>query len=274
MRGFGLDRRQSEFALDDVRPLMLPNEETETTFVLHVPARELSDDAESPLDNGTNALTEGFEEAETYEEVPQYEGGNNSVLPSMLINVEGSPRTMNSTVQDLEAEPVSPQRSRGLRKKRLKLSKHGIQYPSLPPSVIKKLATSFAKTAGHHKTKLGGDTLDAIIQASDWFFEQISDDLYAYSRHAGRQTIDETDIVALMARYVRNPGLKQFTIIMTPYRQRQTSCTVTPFSLAQRYLPRELLQEMRISAPSNRVVKRRLRAIDEEPGDDSVYPKK
>lgn len=32
-------------------------------------------------------------------------------------------------------------------------------------------------------------------------------------------------------------------------RQRQVGATVTPFSLAQRYLPRELLQELRMPVP-------------------------
>ena len=33
------------------------------------------------------------------------------------------------------------------------------------------------------------------------------------------------------------------------YRQRQTSASTTPFALAQRHLPRELLQELRMPAP-------------------------
>jgi hypothetical protein len=34
------------------------------------------------------------------------------------------------------------------------------------------------------------------------------------------------------------------------YRQRQTSASTTPFSLAQRHLPRELLQELRMPVPA------------------------
>lgn len=34
-----------------------------------------------------------------------------------------------------------------------------------------------------------------------------------------------------------------------PKRQRQTNAQTTPFALAQRYLPRELLQELRMTPP-------------------------
>jgi hypothetical protein len=49
-------------------------------------------------------------------------------------------------------------------------------------------------------------------------------------------------------------------------RQRQTNATTTPFALAQRYLPRELLQELRMAQPSiSRLRKiRQLERLDEE----------
>ncbi|KAI1116595.1 centromere kinetochore component CENP-T-domain-containing protein [Nemania sp. NC0429] len=121
--------------------------------------------------------------------------------------------------------------SRGTkRKKGKKISRYGIEYPSLPINVVKRLATTCAKTAGS-KGKLSPDTLDAIMQATEWFFEQLGDDLSAYAKHAGRKTIDESDMIALMRR------------------QRQTSASTTPFALAQRHLPRELLQELRMPVP-------------------------
>ncbi|KAI0450321.1 centromere kinetochore component CENP-T-domain-containing protein [Xylaria acuta] len=120
---------------------------------------------------------------------------------------------------------------RGVRRKKGKrISRHGIEYPSLPPSVVKRLATTCAKTAGS-KGKISPDTLDVIMQATDWFFEQLGDDLSAYAKHAGRKTIDESDMITLMRR------------------QRQTNASTTPFALAQRYLPRELLQQLRMPVP-------------------------
>lgn len=85
-----------------------------------------------------------------------------------------------------------------LKKPGKKVSRHGIQYPSLPTSVVKRLAQRFAG-----KTKINPDTLSAIMQASDWFFEQLGDDLRAYAHHAkGRTTINESDMLTLMRRCV------------------------------------------------------------------------
>lgn len=82
-----------------------------------------------------------------------------------------------------------------VRKPGKKVSRHGIQYPSLPTSTVKRLAQRFAG-----KAKIGPDTLSAIMQASDWFFEQLGDDLEAYAHHANRETINESDMLTLMRR--------------------------------------------------------------------------
>ena len=82
-----------------------------------------------------------------------------------------------------------------------KVSRHGIEYPSLPAGVVKRLAQTFAKSGGS-KGKINADALKAIMQASDWFFEQLGDDLSAYAKHAHRKTIDESDMLTLMRRYV------------------------------------------------------------------------
>jgi histone H3/H4 len=91
--------------------------------------------------------------------------------------------------------------ARDVMKRTIRISKHGIEYPSLPPTLVKRLAQNFAKANGANG-KIAPDALKAIIQASDWFFEQLGDDLAAYSSHAGRKTIDESDILTLMKRYV------------------------------------------------------------------------
>ncbi|KAK3693796.1 centromere kinetochore component CENP-T-domain-containing protein [Podospora appendiculata] len=117
---------------------------------------------------------------------------------------------------------------RSTKKRGKKISQHGIEYPSLPPAVVKRLAQTFAKTSGS-KGKIAPDALQAIMQASEWFFEQLGDDLAAYANHAHRKTIDESDMLTLMKR------------------QRQTNAHTTLFSLAQRHLPRELLQELRMT---------------------------
>jgi histone H3/H4 len=84
-------------------------------------------------------------------------------------------------------------------RKELKVSRFGIEYPSMPPTVIKRLASTFSRTYGG-SGKLNKETIDSISQASDWFFEQISEDLSSYAEHAGRKTIEESDVITLMKR--------------------------------------------------------------------------
>ena len=72
--------------------------------------------------------------------------------------------------------------------------------PRLPSGVVKKIATRFARSGAGKSTRMSKDTLRAIEQASDWYFEQASGDLLAYAKHSGRKTIDETDVMALMRR--------------------------------------------------------------------------
>ncbi|KAB5560177.1 centromere kinetochore component CENP-T-domain-containing protein [Coniochaeta sp. 2T2.1] len=137
------------------------------------------------------------------------------------------------------------------KKETRKTSKHGIVYPQLPPAVVKRLAQTFAKTSGV-KGKISPDAMAAIQQASEWFFESAGDCLGEYAKHAGRKTIDESDVLLLMRR------------------QRVVNSSTTPFSLAQRFLPRELLQEMRMPppAPVKKSRARRARAGDDDDGEE------
>ncbi|KAF4124788.1 Core histone H2A/H2B/H3/H4 [Geosmithia morbida] len=114
------------------------------------------------------------------------------------------------------------------RRKRKLVSRHGIEYPSLPPAFVKRVAQTALQSSGLSNPRVSTDTLTALIQASEWYFEQLGDDLGAYANHAKRKTIEESDVVTLMRR------------------QRQIGSTSTVFSLAQKHMPRELLQELRM----------------------------
>jgi histone H3/H4 len=158
---------------------------------------QLPDDlSESPMrdDNGNNDWEEvdGID-AEGLEEPQPSSSSPKGANAEMSLH--------DTTLQSMDASVLEVQQ-RAVRKKKVKISKHGIQYPSLPLGVVKKLATTYARTSGNSKAKISKDTLDAIMQASDWFFEQVSDDLGAYAKHAGRKTIEESDVVTLMKRYV------------------------------------------------------------------------
>ncbi|XP_021342138.1 uncharacterized protein LOC110442722 isoform X2 [Mizuhopecten yessoensis] len=68
------------------------------------------------------------------------------------------------------------------------------QSAPLPVSVIKKVF-------GHYcKMKVSSDVLPGLINATEKFFRQVPADIEAYCHHAGRKTIDETDVELLMMR--------------------------------------------------------------------------
>ncbi|KMU84474.1 conserved hypothetical protein, variant [Coccidioides immitis H538.4] len=136
---------------------------------------------------------------------------------------EGSPRP---PLQ--ESSPQPPQESR-LDQNKERVSKHGIPVPKLPRGIVKRLATRFARTGNGSRTRISKEALAALEKATDWFFEQANDDLSAYSKHSNRKTVDETDVIALMKR------------------QRQIGKGTSVFALAQKYLPKELLQDIRLA---------------------------
>lgn len=120
------------------------------------------------------------------------------------------------------------------------LSKHGIPYQPLPRQVIKKMASKLSGST------ISNDTLDAIAAATNAFFRQASEDLSVYAKHAGRRTIEDSDVIQLLQRYVDPPLFKSAMLTTLLLRQRQINSQTTAFSLAQRHLPRELLQEIRM----------------------------
>lgn len=96
---------------------------------------------------------------------------------------------------------VKPPKKKAANKKVLPLSRHGHPVPQFPRSIIKKMAQNFAGGA-----LISNETLDAIVAASGSFFEQISEDLAVYAGHAGRKTIEDSDMVQLLKRYVEFYG--------------------------------------------------------------------
>jgi histone H3/H4 len=209
LRDLGLDR--GRISLDsartsDIRPTAAPRDDTET-FVFTVPPRDASEllDEEQADESVVRADDEVLYEAsdeEILDEMDEDEVGNIGVqdldATSSLQAADPETSLLDTTLHENDISSVA--KPKAARKKRMKLSKHGIEYPSLPAGVVKKLATSYARMAGNSKAKISKDTLDVIMQASDWFFEQVSGDLGAYAKHAGRKTIDESDIVTLMGR--------------------------------------------------------------------------
>lgn len=129
-------------------------------------------------------------------EMMDVEGGEDEPLRDVTIGDDEDIEDADASTETVIIRQASRVESR-VKKPGKRISRYGIQYPSLPTSVVKRLAQRFAG-----KSKLSPDTLNAIMQASDWFFEQLGDDLQAYAHHANRETINETDMLTLMRRLV------------------------------------------------------------------------
>lgn len=95
-----------------------------------------------------------------------------------------------------------------------------VRRSTLPDRIIKELTSSMTGR------RIQPAALLEIFEASERFFEQAGVDLAAYSRHAKRKTIDPTDVLQLMRR------------------QRVISESDTPYILAKKYLPQELVDNI------------------------------
>lgn len=171
-------------------PIQIPEGGNESTFVMAP--------VESPVRDPT-VVDDIFEEIESDDDGNEIEDMVDE--PTGLPELEADNEELDETLISQTAGLTTAMRAKR-KKAGKKISKYGIEYPSLPQGVVKRLATTFAKTAGVGKAKISADTMGAIMQATDWFFEQLGDDLSAYAKHAGRKTIDESDMITLMRRYV------------------------------------------------------------------------
>ncbi|KKF93448.1 hypothetical protein CFO_g4209 [Ceratocystis platani] len=126
--------------------------------------------------------------------------GGREFLPLMQLESEDEDQGEIEDIPDITFDSRMEEQQREARKKGIKLSAYGIEYPSIPPSVVKRLALMFAQRSGLGKCKISPETLQQLSLATDWFFEQVGSDLKAYAEHANRKTIDESDVALLMRR--------------------------------------------------------------------------
>ncbi|NXL64741.1 CENPT protein, partial [Chordeiles acutipennis] len=88
-------------------------------------------------------------------------------------------------LQPLRAKPV-PKSSRGSRKK--------TREPEIASSLIKRIFSHYVKMP------VSRDALKIVEKCSERYFKQLSNDLEAYSSHAGRKTVEMADLEILMRR--------------------------------------------------------------------------
>ncbi|XP_063951320.1 centromere protein T-like [Lytechinus pictus] len=91
---------------------------------------------------------------------------------------------------------------------------------SLPKSLTRGIFTHFSKA------RVPRNALTALDEVSSKFFKNVSKDLMAYCKHAGRQTIEQADVELLM------------------HRQRLVSDKEPLQSLIEKYLPMEYREEL------------------------------
>lgn len=103
--------------------------------------------------------------------------------------------------EDVVGLPHKIGKSKPRKPKVLAVSRRGISYSPLPARVVKTVASRFQRLyAKGGKATIKGDTLIALVEASNEFFEQFGYDLKAYAQHAKRKKINESDVTIIMKR--------------------------------------------------------------------------
>ena len=110
------------------------------------------------------------------------------------------PQSQRFSLQKIIQKRVFKVKAKARTPRALKISRHGTSYSSLPAAMVQNISTTFARSISKKRVCLSKDSMAAILDASDRFFEQLGDDLAAASSHAGRKTIDECDVLAVMRR--------------------------------------------------------------------------
>ncbi|KIY01907.1 uncharacterized protein Z520_02045 [Fonsecaea multimorphosa CBS 102226] len=175
-------------------PSLAPPDES----TMHIPALDDSNfQLPVPDVETTSKYAQGAGEAKLVETSPSVDRQRHSqeVFEREAEPEDGQPSNQ-SLVDEEELRPAPQQH----RRKKLKLTRHGEMVPSLPSSLIRRVATEAQARLGNRRPKLGKDHIQALEQATEWYFEQIGEDLEAYSTHARRKRIDQSDVLMLMHR--------------------------------------------------------------------------
>jgi histone H3/H4 len=202
----------------------------EPTFRFMIPERIRAPVREEPLEEQEDgdeedaplAVVDEDEDLDRVEDEDQAEmtaalNGNDPAEQNGMLGWESEPEEENDadlalyreevSAMDRSLQTQSPERQttakqpNARRRKELRISQRGLEYPSFPVAPVKKLALGFMKSQGS-KAQLNKEALAALVKVTDDFFEQIGIDLAAYAEHGGRKVIEESDVIALMKRYV------------------------------------------------------------------------
>lgn len=195
--------------------------EDQTTFLMSSPGAEVAQTSPIPDESTMHAVADEAQQ-DPAPDVVLGESGSDAGAGGVDFDNEGFEYVVggfddDSSIEEEEPLRQEPEReptqitsqiasktktSLKARKKQKRISKHGVEYPALPPSFVKRVAQTALQSSGLGNQRISPDTLEALSQASEWFFEQLGDDLGAYANHAKRKTIEESDVFTLMKRYV------------------------------------------------------------------------
>ncbi|GJN67417.1 histone-fold domain-containing protein [Purpureocillium lilacinum] len=171
--------QESDFGLE-----LPPGLDDQTTFLMQDPPSESDDEAPGDYLVADASVQQEYDDPSGAPHEQDY----------FEVSQAGDPT---AEISQIVEEKVSRSASR---KPQKRISRHGIEYPSLPPSFVKRVAQTALQSSGLRNPRISADTLTALTQASEWYFEQLGDDLGAYARHAKRKTIEESDVATLMGR--------------------------------------------------------------------------
>ncbi|KAL7938330.1 centromere kinetochore component CENP-T domain-containing protein [Trichoderma chlorosporum] len=239
------DRRESDFSLDMPSGL---SDNDQTTFYMRSPV--IDDihavlEAPNPVADDIKLMNEKrqaeVEKTTAQEDDDQFPDYGDFASVSSLGDAEMEAVTK-IDFETLGLEPEKPNddiigyphgrpKKKKVKTSKARISRHNIEYPQLPPAFVRQVTQAAMQTTGLLNQRITADTLGALTQASDWYFQQLGDDLGAYANHAGRRTIEERDVITLMNR------------------QRILNPELSLFNLANRHLPRELQQMLRYAIP-------------------------
>ena len=179
--------RRATMGRDSDFGLQLPaGLDDQTTFLLSDPPAEA--DPDSP------GMDQFFTEAAAAE------GPDSSPDVSVAGDDVDMAGSGNITADLTRLQDEASKREPRARRQKKRISRHGVEYPPLPPAFVKRVAQTALQSSGLSNPRVSADTLTALTQASEWFFEQLGDDLGAYAKHAKRKTVEESDVVTLMRR--------------------------------------------------------------------------
>ena len=140
------------------------------------------------------------------QQTPEFEGGVHSpfiiyIPPQSRFSTADSTHVFERELGGLNVE-LEESLPGGRSPKSIKKPFRGSLYTSFPAGITPRIAFNSVRSSGIKSTKVGKDALEAIIEATDQYFGQLSNDLVVFANHAGRKRIEENDVIAVMRRYV------------------------------------------------------------------------